>query len=324
MEPDLEREAEAEADDPLLEVVIVSASGGRQLVRDCLRSLERHPLRQGAMAVWLVDNASGDGTAETVRDDFPWVRLEALDWNSGFSIANNIALRATRAPYVLLLNPDTEVLEGSLDHMVDLMRERPEVGMAGCRLVLRDGRFDHAAKRSFPTPLSALAHFTRIGRGRLAPSTLSQYRAPELGEHEAGEVDAVNGAFMLVRRPALEQVGLLDERYWLYMEDLDWCYRFKQAGWRVFYDGRVTVVHVKGGTHVREVRRARHRGLRQNAAFHRSMGRFYRKFYHGHSAIQDVAVYTGIGLKFLIAAARSAVARRTPLGRRAGEQATAP
>jgi GT2 family glycosyltransferase len=296
---------------PLLEIVIVSAVGGRELVRDCLRSLGRHPLRQGATTVWLIDNASGDGTAEMVRTDFPWVRLVALDWNSGFCIANNIALRASTAPYVLLLNPDTEVLESSLDHMVDLMGERPDVGMAGCRLVLRDGRFDHAAKRSFPTPLSALAHFTGIGRRAGAPRALAQYRAPELGEHGTGEVDAVNGAFMLVRRPALEHVGLLDEQYWLYMEDLDWCYRFKQAGWPVLYDGRVSVVHVKGGTSVRELRRARHRSLRSTLAFHRSMGRFYRKFYSGGSAVQDVAVYLAIGVKLALAVARSSVARHT-------------
>ena len=302
------------AEGPLLEIIIVSAGGGRALVRDCLSSLERHPLRHGAMAVWVVDNASTDATVEAVRSDFPWVRLVPLDWNSGFCIANNIALRASTAPYVLLLNPDTEVLEGSLDHMIDLMRERPDVGMAGCRLVLRDGRFDHAAKRSFPTPVSALAHFTGIGRRAGASPALAQYRAPELGEHETGEVDAVNGAFMLVRRAALEDVGLLDEQYWLYMEDLDWCYRFKQAGWPVLYDGRASVVHVKGGTSVRELRRARHRSLRSTLAFHRSMGRFYRKFYSGGNPALDAAVYLAIGAKLAIAMARSLLARgREPL-----------
>ncbi|MBA3861565.1 MAG: glycosyltransferase family 2 protein [Solirubrobacterales bacterium] len=300
-------------DTPLLEVIVVNSTGGRELVAACLRSLERHPLRQGPMSVWVVDNASADGAAAMVRSEFPWVRLEALSWNAGFCIANNVAMRASTAPFVLLLNPDTEVYEGSLDHMIDLMREREDVGMAGCRLVLRDGRFDHAAKRSFPTPVSALAHFVGVGgRGR-APRRFAQYRAPEVGEHEAGEVDAVNGAFMLVRRPALEQVGLLDEAYWLYMEDLDWCYRFRQAGWRVWYDGTVSVLHVKGGTTVYERERKRHRGLRHNLAFHRSMGRFYRKFYAGRSAAQDVAIYLAIGVKVSIAAVRSTVARRSVL-----------
>ena len=296
---------------PLLDVIIVCATGDRDLLRDCLASLERHPLRQGEMTVWVVENASTDGTAEAVRAEFPWARLWPLGWNSGFCIANNVALRSSTAPYVLLLNPDTEVFESSLDRMLDVMRERPEIGMSGPRLVQRDGTLDHAAKRSFPTPLSALAHFTGLGRRAGAPKALAQYRAPELGEYEGGQVDAVNGAFMLVSRPALDQVGLLDENYWLYMEDLDWCYRFKQAGWLVWYEGSVDVVHVKGGGTVTKRQQKRHRRLRQNWAFHRSMGRFYRKFYSGRSALQDLAIYLAIGLKFSIAAVRSTVARRS-------------
>jgi GT2 family glycosyltransferase len=211
---------------------------------------------------------------------------------------------------VLVLNPDTEVYEGVLDHMVQLMEEHPEVGMSGCRLVMRDGTFDHAAKRSFPTPLGALAHFLRIGRSERAPRRLAQYRAPELGEHEQGPVDSVNGAFMLVRREALPDVGLFDEGYWTYMEDLDWCYRFHEAGWGVWYDGRVSVLHVKGGTTVKESRRARHRDVPRTIAFNRSMGRFYRKFYAGRRAWLDAVIYAAIVAKGLIAVTRSVIARR--------------
>jgi N-acetylglucosaminyl-diphospho-decaprenol L-rhamnosyltransferase len=293
-----------------LEIVIVNSTGGREFLRACLRSLEEHPARSGDMLVWVVDNASAGGAPEMVREEFPWVRLEALDWNAGFCIANNVALRQASADYLLVLNPDTEVSEGALDHMMAVMDERPDVGMAGCRLVMRDGTFDHAAKRSFPTPLGALAYFLRIGRWRRAPASLAQYRAPELGEFDAGPVDSVNGAFMLVRREALEQVGLLDEGYWLYMDDLDWCYRFHRAGWGVWYDGGVSVLHVKGGTTVHERRSGRHRGLRHNVAFHRSMGRFYRKFYSGRNPLFDAAIYLAIGAKLAIAIARSTVARR--------------
>ncbi len=108
--------------------------------------------------------------------------------------------------------------------------------MVGCKLLTESGELDHAAKRSFPTPLSALAHFTGVGRGDDAPAALSQYRATHLGDDEPGEVDAVNGAFMLCRAEAVREVGLLDEGYWLYMEDLDWCRRFWEAGWKVFYE----------------------------------------------------------------------------------------
>jgi N-acetylglucosaminyl-diphospho-decaprenol L-rhamnosyltransferase len=292
---------------PLLEVVIVSSTGARDLLRACLTSLRENAPRTGTMVVHVVDNASADGTPEMVREQFPEVVLHALEWNSGFCVANNIALRESLAPFVLLLNPDTEVYEGALDHMLDLMRARPDIGMSSCRLARPDGAFDHAAKRSFPTPLGALAHFVGVGRLRRAPRWLAQYRAPELDEHAAGEVDAVNGAFMLVRREALEEVGLLDEGYWLYMDDLDWCFRFKRKGWKVWYEGATTVMHVKGGTTVKK----RHRGLRHTVAFHRSMGRFYRKFYAGRRPLVDGIIYGAILGKLAVALTRSAVGRRS-------------
>ena len=293
---------------PALEIVIV-AYRSRDLLEACLTSLRAHGPRAGHQT-FVVDNASGDGTADMVRQRFPEVDLAVLATNSGFSYANNVALRNTNAPFVLLLNPDTEVTPGALDHMIDTLRRRTDVGMAGCRLVRPDGTFDHAAKRSFPTPVSALGHFTGLGRRNGSGSRLSQYRATALGELDIGEVDAVNGAFMLVRREALEEVGLLDEGYWLYMEDLDWCYAFREAGWKVLYDGRVSVTHVKSGT------AGRHRRLRQNVAFHRGMGRYYRKWHAGTSPVTDAAVYAGIGAKLLLSTTRSALLRRVEARRR--------
>jgi N-acetylglucosaminyl-diphospho-decaprenol L-rhamnosyltransferase len=287
--------------------VVVSSTGARDLLRACLQSLRENPPSSAGMKVHVVDNASTDGTPDMVREEFPEVVLHALPWNSGFCVANNLVLRDSKAPFVLVLNPDTEVYEGALDHMLGVMRQRPDIGMSSCRLAKQDGTLDHASKRSFPTPLGALAHFVGIGRGERAPKWLAQYRAPELGEFEAGEVDAVNGAFMLVRREALEDVGLLDEGYWLYMDDLDWCFRFRRAGWKVWYDGAVTVMHVKGGTTVRK----RHRGLRHNVAFHRSMGRYYRKFYSGSNGLVDGVIYLAIIGKLAIAIGRSTVARRS-------------
>ena len=287
--------------------MIVSCRGSKQVLLDCLDSLERHPLRRGEMAVHLVDNASRDGTVELVREQrYPWLDVEELDWNSGFCIANNRALARSSAPFALLLNPDTVMTDGALDHCLDVIEGRPELGMLGCRLVQPDGTFDHAAKRSFPTPLGALAHFTGLG-GRAQGGALAQYRATDLDEFGEGPVEAINGAFMLVRRAAMDQVGLLDEVYWLYMEDLDWCYRFHQAGWEIWYDGSVSVVHIKGGAS----KIKRHRPLRANVAFHRGMGRFYRKFYAGENPLLDPLVYAGIGGKLAVSATRSAVARRS-------------
>ncbi|MGI8803848.1 MAG: glycosyltransferase family 2 protein [Solirubrobacteraceae bacterium] len=295
----------------LLEVVIVAAvTGGRELLRDCLSSLERHPLGAGPTRVWVVDNSTRDGVTEMLDARFPWVRVLKMDRTASFSKANNAVLRNVAAPYALLLNPDTEILPGALDRALEDLRRRPERAVVGVRLVRRDGTFDHAAKRSFPTLIGALGHFSGLGRRTNAGDTLAQYRAPELDDRGEGEVDAVNGAFMLVRVSAMKEVGLLDEGYILYGEDLDWCFRFKAAGWTVWYDGGATVVHVKGATTVQERGRRRYRGLRLNFAFHHAMARYYRKFLAGRNRPLDALVYAGISVKFVVSAMRSAIARR--------------
>jgi GT2 family glycosyltransferase len=275
-----------------LEVVIVS-HGAEELLRRCLRSLELHPA-SGETRVTVVDSGSLDSTPDMVEREFPRVRLIRRE-NIGFSAANNVVLREHRAGAVLLLNPDTEVYDGTLDATLTRLRSDDRIGMVGCKLVTESGELDHACKRSFPTPLSALAHFTGVGRGEEAGGALSQYRATHLGDDEAGEVDAINGAFMLCRGEAIREVGLLDEGYWLYMEDLDWCRRFWQAGWRVFYEPAGVALHVKGGSS------GRRRAPKQEIAFHRGMGRFYRRFdAPEHNPLLNAVVYAGISAKLAI------------------------
>lgn len=235
-----------------------------------------------------------------VRRDFPEVRLTAAERNLGFSAATNIGIRHGEAPFVLCLNPDTQVTDGALDSLLELMISRADVGICGCRLELEDGTLDHAAKRSFPTPLSSLGHFTGLGRRRRS-GRLAAYRAPQV---TAGPVDAVNGAFMLFRRSALEEVGLFDEGFWMYMEDLDLCYRFAEAGWITWYEPTVRVIHVKAGTS------GPLRSLRLNYAFHYGMLRFYRKHYRAHrSRLTNGLIYCGIAVKLAASIARNALAR---------------
>jgi GT2 family glycosyltransferase len=286
-----------------LDVVIVSYRC-RELLRACLGSLSEHsPSRP--MEVFIVDNASEDGTVEMIQSEFPQVRLYASRENLGFARANNLAIRVGSAPYVLALNPDTLLSSGALDHMLTIVDERPDIGIAGCRLVLEDGSFDHAAKRSFPTPLSALAHFTRFGRRAGATARLAQYRAPELDEFASGAVDAVNGAFMLMRRAALEDVGLFDEGYWMYMEDLDLCYRFREAGWVTWYEPSVTVIHVKAGAS------GTNRKPHVNYAFHYGMCRFYRKHYAAaRNPFTNAAIYAAIAFKLAVSLARNGLRRQ--------------
>ena len=283
----------------MIDVVIVSYRC-EALLRNCLASLAEHPPAVD-MSVHVVDNASGDGTAEMVEREFPAVRLTRASRNLGFSAANNLAIRAGSAPFVLVLNPDTRVVDGTLDRLLDVMEAHAEVGIAGPRLELEDGSLDHAAKRSFPTPLSALGHFSGLGRRAGASGRLAAYRAPGV---EEGPVDAVNGAFMLIRRSALERVGLFDEGYWMYMEDLDLCYRFAQAGWITWYEDSARAVHVKAGTS------GPLRSARLDRAFHYGMFRFYRKHYSQRcNPLTNGAVYAGIGTKLMLSQVRGAARR---------------
>jgi GT2 family glycosyltransferase len=286
---------------PELEVVIVS-HGAEGLLRSCLQALRDNPASVPTR-VTVVDSGSPDSTPDMVEREFPQVRLLRRG-NIGFSAANNLVLRESEAATVLLLNPDTEVRAGALDAALRRLRSEPRIGMVGIKLVTEGGELDHACKRSFPTPLSALAHFTGVGRGESAGGALGQYRATHLGDDEPGEVDAVNGAFMLCRAEAVRDVGLLDEGYWLYMEDLDWCHRFWDAGWKVFYEPAGVALHVKGGSS------GARRRPKQEIAFHRGMARFYRRFdAPEHNLLLNLAVYAGIVAKLVISLAITAVKR---------------
>jgi GT2 family glycosyltransferase len=286
------------ATDDGLDVGIV-AYGRPDLLQACLGSLHEHgPSRP--LHVVVVDNGPHGGAAEVVRG-FPLVALIEPGRNLGFAAATNVAIRRTRARYFLALNPDARVHANTLDRLLELMDADPRLGICGCRLEREDGTFDHAAKRSFPTPLGALAHFTGLGRRANAPAALAQYRAPDV---EHGPVDAVSGAFMLIRRSALDDVGPFDEGYWLYMEDLDLCYRFAQAGWFTWYEPSVVATHVKGGTS------GPNRKLRVNHAFHRGMRRFYRQHYApARSPLFNLGIEAAITVKFAASSARSAYAR---------------
>jgi N-acetylglucosaminyl-diphospho-decaprenol L-rhamnosyltransferase len=284
-------------DPTVLDIVIVSFEC-RDHLRDCLESLKQ-TIDDVPSNVFVVDNASTDGTVEMLVNDFPRVTAISSSENLGFAAASNLGIRRGSSPFVLLLNPDTRLVGRGLGRLIEVMNERPELGICGCRLVLEDGTLDHAAKRSFPTIAGSLGHFLRLGRTSWAPARLSQYRAPFV---EVGVVDAVNGAFMLVRRAALTSVGLLDENYWMYMEDLDICYRFKAAGWNTWYEPSVSVVHIKGGS------TGRVRPPRLNFAFHYGMFRFYRSHYAAErSPFVNGAVYCGIALKLGVSVVNAAL-----------------
>lgn len=269
------------------------------LLRECLASLRlAEPPADGGLSVHVVDNASRDGTAEMVRSEFGDVDLVVNASNAGFAAASNAGIRRGRAPFVCVLNPDTRLEPETLRTLVAALEAEPRAAAAGPLLTTPDGGLDHAAKRSFPTVRGALAYFTRLDR--VLPGE-RQYTAPAV---DGGPVEAINGAFMLIRRSALDQVGLFDEGYWMYMEDLDLCYRFQQAGFLVLFEPRARASHLKGGS------AGEHRPARLNAAFHYGMYRFYRKFYApGRPALANLIVYCGIAAKLAVSVPLNAIRR---------------
>ena len=195
---------------------------------------------------------------------------------------------------MLLLNPDTVVPEDTLGRMVSFLEENPEVGMAGCRLERADGRLDEACKRSFPTPVSSLARFLHLDKLFPRSRLLGSYRRTFDDPSGRYEVDSLVGAFMLCRREVLEDVGTLDEDFFMFGEDLDWCYRVKQGNWKVFYLGDRKVIHHKGVSTSREPHR-------MNYHFHRSMILFHRKHLEvRYPFFINWLVYSGIGLRYAL------------------------
>ncbi|MFQ5611439.1 MAG: glycosyltransferase family 2 protein [Anaerolineae bacterium] len=260
-----------------LAIIIVNYNT-RDLLRECLRSI--YDGKGGLkVAVCVVDNASPDGSADMVRAEFPQADLIASQTNGGFAYANNLGLRhygfgknsSTLPRYVLLLNPDTKLPAQALPAMVEFMDGHPNVGAAGPKLVLPDGSLDLACRRSFPTP--EVSFYRMVGLSKLFPNhpRFGRYNMTYLDPDQPAEVDSVVGAFMLVRREAIAQAGLLDERYFMYGEDLDWAFRMKAAGWSVYYNPAVTVLHVKRAS-------SRHSSKAQ-VEFYRAMDIFYREHY---------------------------------------------
>ncbi|UOE44313.1 glycosyltransferase family 2 protein [Agromyces larvae] len=282
-----------------LDVVIVTYASEAH-IRQCLDSLFRHR-PSCEMRVLLVDNDSPDSTLDVVRGDYSEVLVIAREHNDGFAVANNAALRATTAPFVLVLNPDTEIEAGTLDHLMSVMANEQSIGVLGCRLLTADGTLDHASKRSFPSPMTAAKYFLLKAIGRSG----SAYVRPDVDENSIADVDAINGAFMLVRARAMDEVGLFDEKYWMYGEDLDWCARFHSAGWRVVYDGTVVAHHLKGGS------TGGRRPMRLNYHFHRSMEIFYLDHVSSGHRLADAIVSMGIWLRFALTSVSHSVANAT-------------
>ncbi len=228
------------------------------LTRTCLRSLIASRLGLYTMEIIVCDNGSADGSLDMIKKDFPQVTLIDNKKNLGFAAGNNPGIRRTKGRYVLLLNTDTEVPGETISTMLRFMDDTPDVGAATCKLMLPDGSMDPACHRGFPTPWVAFTYLTKLEK--LFPRTrlFGEYHEGYKDLSTIHEVDCIVGAFFLVRREVIEKVGLLDEDYFMYGEDIDWAYRIRLAGWKIMYNPTVTILHKKkqsGRANILRVRR---------------------------------------------------------------------
>lgn len=285
----------------------------RDLLRDCLRSVfaARGNL---TLQVCVVDNASSDGSAAMLRAEFSQVLLVESPRNDGYAAGNNLGLRAlkfdvarTDEPrYVLLLNPDTVVPDSALTGLVAYMDAHPACAVLGPKLVLPTGELDLACRRSFPTPEVSFYRLTGLSKVFPKSRLFGRYNMTYLDPDVETEVDSVVGACMLVRREAIAQAGLLDDKFFMYGEDLDWALRIKKLGWQVRYYPGVTVVHVK--------RAASRRSHKAQIAFHEAMLYFYKKHYaRVTNPIVGALVVLGIRLNLWFTILREAVIPREPV-----------
>ena len=237
--------------------------------------------------ILVVDNASSDDSLARLKEYFKdKVTFIASDENNGFAAGNNQALEIAKGDYILLLNSDTIVWENTLEDIYGYMEKHEDVGACGCRVLLENGELDKACKRSFPNVKNSFFRLFHIPIN----SKDDNYNLTDLPDDEIYEIDCLTGAFMFIRAKALDEIGFLDETFFMYGEDIDLCYRIKKAGWKIIYHGKSRITHLKGASSKKQKSKLIYE-------FYRAMYVYYKKHHAGESSfIVNIVVYFGIAL----------------------------
>ena len=265
-----------------LSVVIVNYNV-RLLLEECIKSVE-NALDGIEGDIFVVDNNSSDGSVEYIRERFPKVHIIANKENLGFARANNQAIRMTDAEYILLLNPDTVVYENTLQGCLDFMDANPEAGGVGVRMLTREGKVAPESRRAVPTPWVAFLKMLGFTR---------RYYMSHLPWDKPGRIEVVSGAFCMLRHKALDQIGLLDEDFFMYGEDIDLSYRLLKGGWQNWYLP-YDIIHYKGESTQKSSFRYVH-------VFYQAMLIFFRKHYSHLSFLISLPIQTAIYFRAFMA-----------------------
>lgn len=277
----------------LLSVIIVSWNT-RDLLAAALASLKVELLRLSPdlsdVEVFVVDNNSADGSAAMVASDHPWVKLTANAENRGFAAGNNQALAHATGRFVLLLNPDTEVRVGAIETLIKFFDSHPKAGVVAPQLLNTDGSIQRSC-RAFPTFAGML--FELIGLSRIFPpgstfgAKFRHYKMLDWNHDDERQVDQPEGACLMIKREVLDQVGTLDEGFFMLFEEVDWCFRVKAAGWEIWFTPSAQIVHHYGQS-IKQVK------VSMILSSHRGLYRFWRKHYRGNRWWLDGFAYSGL------------------------------
>jgi GT2 family glycosyltransferase len=252
----------------------------------------------------IVDNASSDNSLENLKKTYSneinenLIKFIANKENKGFAYANNLALKQTNSKYLLLLNSDTKIIDNCLEKCLKFMDTDKNIGVLGCKVMLPDGTLDKACRRSYPDVNVSFYRMTGLSHIFPKSERFNKYNLTYLDENGIYNVDCLTGAFMLIRNEVIDQIGLLDESFFMYGEDIDYCYRVKENEWKVKYYGEAEIIHYKGASSKKQKSKLLYE-------FYNSMQIFYNKHYQDkYPWFITIVTYTGIwtmyGLKLII------------------------
>ena len=278
--------------------IIILNHNGQHWLKKLLPSLKKNYLTKTRyrVGVTVVDNASTDDSAALIKT-FEWVGLMESGRNGGFAFGNNMALKDNRARYVMLLNSDTEFIEekSNLDSLIDYLDIKENIGIITPQVNLADGKPDRACHRGEPTPWAAFTYFTGLEKLFPASGLFARYHQSYKNLNEIHAIDACTGAAMIVRTSAMEKVGLLDERFFMYAEDVDWCRRFREAGYLIVFNPQVVVIHHKYKSGI--MNKSQEAKAETQAWFYDSMLQYYDKYYKKQSKIFRYCLMLFIAIK---------------------------
>ena len=296
-------------DVPELSICIVNLRA-REYLRACLDSVYQSPPGVG-FEIIVVDNASGDGSVEMLREAYPQVKVIENDRNLGYTAPMNQALRAARGSYCVQLNPDTLVFPGAFDTLYQYMQAHPEVGICSPKVLNRDRTLQKQCRRSAAGPWDTLTYFTGLSRLFPRRKIFAGYLMTYMDENQIHEAEAVSGSCMFIRRAVLDQIGLLDEVFFAYQEDADFCFRARRAGWKVMYNPNAQIIHYggQGGSAVQVYRSV--------YEWHRSYFHYYRKHLDKqYFFLVNWLFYALMGLKLSIAMLQTFIRKKKFAGTR--------